>query len=425
MQTSKKQVMLCTIGTIFEWYDFSLFACLTPILSQIFFQHSNHVAALMATFAIFASGYVMRPLGAVFFGHLGDKLGRKYTLLITIFTMTIATTAIGLIPTGYTMSTVLLVVFRLLQGFSTSGEYPGGLVLLAEQANPRKKALISSFGIFGTGVGGFIGALFYLILLNSLGMQAMMEWGWRIPFLLGAPLGIIGYYLRKHIFESPEFANLQKNRLTIKSPMRELFTRYSKTLLATLSVSILTNTFIYINLIYLGNYLLSQHKINAMQAMYLNLGVTFVYSVAIVLFGFLSDYVNKKNVLLSACVLTVFLAYPLFDLVMYGSTPAQFFAQFVISFLVGMMLGAYASILPEQYPTEIRYSGLSITLNFSASFFGGSAPFVCGWLLQTTGSPMSTAFYIIVISILAVVGAVTLKSFTPQQIQPVVSLENS
>jgi MHS family proline/betaine transporter-like MFS transporter len=409
MASLKKQITLCTLGTIFEWYDFSLFACLTPILSQIFFQNSNHVAALMATFAIFASGYVMRPLGAIFFGHLGDKLGRKYTLLITIFSMTIATTAIGLIPTGATFSTVLLVFFRLLQGFSTSGEYPGGLAILSEQTHAKRKSFISSLGVFGTGLGSFAGALFYVFLLHTLGEEQMRQWGWRIPFLLGAPLGIVGYYLRKHIYESPEFAELKNNNLTIESPIIELFRNHFKTLIATISVSILTNTFIYINFIYLGNYLLSIHKINAMQAMYLNLVVTFTYTMSILIFGFFSDFINKKRILMSACFLIVIFSYPLFSMVMYGTLSSQFFAQLMISLLIGMALGPFASILPEQFPTAIRYSGLSITLNFAASFFGGSAPILCGWLTHETGTPMYSALYIAIIAFLAFCGAFKLK----------------
>lgn len=171
----RKQITLCTIGTIFEWYEFSLFACLAPILSQIFFQQNN-TTALMATFTIFASGYLMRPLGAIFFGQLGDRLGRKYTLVITIFAMTFATTAIGLIPTGSTLATALLVIFRLIQGFATSGEYPGGLTLLAEQ-NASKKSFIASFAIFGTGAGCFSGALMYFILLKIVGQETMLAWG--------------------------------------------------------------------------------------------------------------------------------------------------------------------------------------------------------------------------------------------------------
>ena len=157
MRFLTKQVCLCTIGTMLEWYDFSLFASLAPIISEIFFPRSNQFAAMMLIFVVFASGFIMRPIGAIFFGHLGDKIGRKSTLLITISIMTIATVGIGLIPTITILSTALLVICRLAQGFAASGEYPGGIVLLAEQQNQSHKTFISSFGIFAAVIGIFFG----------------------------------------------------------------------------------------------------------------------------------------------------------------------------------------------------------------------------------------------------------------------------
>jgi len=400
----KKQVTLCALGTIFEWYDFSLFACLTPILSQIFFHHTDYFADMMAIFAIFGSGYIMRPLGAIFFGHLGDQLGRKYSLLITIFTMTIATTAIGLIPTSWQFATVFLVICRLIQGFASSGEYPGVLTLLSEQTGAKRKAFIISTGVSATGIGSFIGALTYVLLITCLGDESMQKWGWRIPFLLGMPLGIVGYFLRKHIFESTEFSTLKEKNLTSRAPLLDLFRYQRKNLLAVMSISILMNTIIYINFIYFGNYALSIHKINPQQVIYLTLMFTFIFSCSILLFGFLADYVNKQRLLLCGYLLVMLSAYPLFKIILTGSVLQQFLGQAVLAFLLGIVLGPYSSILPEQFPTRVRYSGLSITLNFAASFFGGSAPIVCNWLTQIGGTPLMPAFYILFLGIFSLYG---------------------
>jgi len=412
MSSIKKQVTLCTIGTVLEWYDFCLFSCLAPILSQIFFRQNNHFTALMYTFAIFASGYLMRPLGAVFFGYLGDKLARKSTLLLTIFTMTIATTMIGLIPTGASYSTVILVICRLIQGFSTSGEYPGGLTLLAEQNYQKRKTFIASFSIFGTGLGVFAGASIYFLLLQLLGNDKMQDWGWRIPFLLGGPLGILGYLLRKNIFESAEFHRLKQQGLISKNPISNLFKWEWRSLIAMLSISILTNALIYLNFMYCGNYLLSINKLNTNQVVYLNLLVTFVYSVSILFFGFLSDLINKRMILFSGCFLVAVLMYPLFWVILYGNVFEQFGAQIIISLLLGMILGPFSAILPEQFPAAVRYSGLSVTLNFAAAFFESSTPLVCGWLTHSTNNTLSPAWYICVLAFLSIGGAIfAIKSY--------------
>lgn len=405
MTPLKKQVTLCALGTIFEWYDFALFACLAPIFSQIFFQHTSQFAGLMGTFAVFASGYVMRPIGAIVFGKLGDQFGRKYSLLITIFTMTVATTAIGFIPTGSEFATLFLVICRLAQGFACSGEYPGVLTLLAEQNNVRHKAFIASTGVFATGIGGVMGALVYIILMNSLASEQMLAWGWRIPFLLGAPLGIVGYYLRKYILESKEFIQLKEKKLLAQSPLLDVLRFEYKNLLAVLSISILTNAIIYINYVYLGNYAFSIHKINASQVMYLALMVTFLYSFSILFCGFLADYCNKKIMLVCGCVLLAVFVYPLFNLIMYGSVLQQFVGQALLVCLLGIVMGPFASVLPEQFPARVRYSGLSLTLNFAASFFGGSAPMVCGWLTKVSGTPLAPAFYIMTLAVFAFFGA--------------------
>lgn len=405
MSTIKKQVMLCTVGTVLEWYDFCLFSCLAPILSQIFFQRSNPFIAMMSTFAIFASGFLMRPLGAIFFGHLGDKLGRKATLLITIFSMTIATTLIGLIPTGTLFATVMLVICRLIQGFSTSGEYPGGLTLLAEQNNSKRKTFIASFSVFGTGMGIFAGALVYFILLKLLGNEKMTSWGWRIPFLLGGPLGLLGYFLRKNIYESVEFKKLQMHALIDRHPILTVFKCEWKSLLAMLSVSILTNALVYVNFMYCGNYLLSVNKLTTDQVVYVNLVIMLVYSVSILVFGGLSDLINKRKFMLCACLLTAISIYPLFQFIMVGSMLQQLLAQVGLSILLGMILGPFSAILPEQFPATVRYSGVSITLNFAAAFFGSSAPIICGWLIHTTQNALSPALYISILAIFSMGGA--------------------
>ncbi len=401
MSSVRKQVILCTVGTLFEWYEFTVFALLTPIISILFFPSSNHFAAMMSTFAIFASGFIMRPIGALFFGHIGDTIGRKSTLLMTVFLMTGATVAIGLIPVGTFLSTTALVICRLIQGFSTSGEYPGGLTLLAEQPDYKHKGLITSFGISGTGAGCFMGALICAIILKCVGYENMLHGGWRIPFLLAAPLGILSFMLRKTIFESNEFKKIEQQGSIARAPILQLFRHHWKNLGLMLCISILANALMYINLLYLGNYSLGTHKLNTTDTTNIYMLVTFIYSISILFFGFLSDFIDKQFLLLTACILILCSTYPLFELALSNSVSMQFLAQGILSLILGMLLGAFSSILAESFPTAVRYTGLSVTLNIAASIFGGTAPIICGWLTHYAGTPIACAYYVILLAIIA------------------------
>lgn len=261
MKLLTKQVALCAFGTLLEWYDFSLFAALTPIISEIFFPHNSHLTAMMMTFVVFASGFIMRPIGALFFGHLGDKIGRKSTLLITILIMTASTSAIGLIPVDFYLSTWLLVIFRLIQGFAASGEYPGGITLLAEQPGISKKGFIASCGIFAAPAGIFMGTLVCVISSSLIDHEHMLHWGWRLPFLLGAPLGLIGFLIRKTLLESEAFELARKEKILTAIPALKLIQSYRREFIMLCCLYILSNVSFYINFISLSNYSIKQHYI--------------------------------------------------------------------------------------------------------------------------------------------------------------------
>ena len=401
MNTLKKQVLLCTVGSILEWYEFLVFALLTPIISTLFFPNTNHFAAMMSTFAIFASGYIMRPLGAIFFGHLGDTIGRKYTLMLTLFLMTGSTFAMGCIPIQHAFSAIILLICRLVQGFSASGEYPAVLTLLAEQAPEKRKGLVTSTAPFGTGIGCALGALLCALLFHILGHAGMLHGGWRIPFLLAIPLGILSYILREKITESTEFKKLRLEQKHSKSPVKELFKKHQKTIWIMLPISILANVIIYVNFLFVNNYLIAQHKITTIQSSYLYLWTILMYSVSILFFGFLSDYFNKKYCLIVAFITTAIFAYPLCHIIFNASFIKQFIAQGALSVLAGMVLGPFVAVLSNGFPTAVRYSALSIVLNFAGSIFGSTAPIICGWLAAYIGAVNASAGYLIFLSLIA------------------------
>lgn len=410
--TVRKQVTLCTMGTVFEWYEFTVFASLTPIISSLFFPGGSRFNAMMATLAVFASGYAMRPLGAIFFGHIGDTRGRKTALLMTLGIMTVATTLIGLIPVGTVFSTVALVICRLMQGFATSGEYPGGLVLLVEQPGQRHKAFIASFGIASTGLGCFLGALAYALLSSLLTESAILAWGWRILFLLAGPIGMFGYFVRTAFLESPAFQQTRESGTSRlhRLPLIPLLQRHYRNLLALLCVTSLTNALVYVNLVYLGNHAVEVGRLTLDSVRYLFLLVTFVYVVAIFISGYLSDFLSRNRMILAGCVLVMVTVLPVFRLLETGGTASFFFAAGWLSAVLGMIVGPYASVLPESFPIAVRYSGISLVLNVAGALFGATAPLVSAYLTESTGSPLAPAWYIGALALLALTGMFFLDS---------------
>lgn len=412
MRVEIKQVVLCTLGTMFEWYDFSLFASLTPLLSEIFFPNSNPVASLMSTLMIFAGGFIMRPVGAIFFGHFGDRIGRKSTLLITILIMTIATTGMGLIPVGVTLSTLLLVICRLAQGFAASGEYPGGIVLLSEQLGFRRKAFISSFGRFAAVIGIFLGTFVCTIVTKAVGHENMIQYEWRIPFLLGAPIGLIVFLIRTSLLESVEFQIVKQASQLSRIPIIVILRKHYKEFAIVFCFYILSNVSFHVNFIYFSSYFLSHNKIDLTSSMYLNSLTTLIYAISILFFGFLSDQFSKTSIMITACVLMIILVYPLFVVILNGSFYAQITAQVFLAILIGMYGGPLPALAADYFPTQVRYTGIATSLNFSAAIFGGTAPLICTWLAKITHNPISPSYYVMLaalLSLLATMPAILMK----------------
>jgi MHS family proline/betaine transporter-like MFS transporter len=400
----KKQILFCVIGTILEWYDFSLFASLAAIISSLFFPHKSQLAAMIWTFSIFASGFIMRPIGAIFFGHLGDKIGRKSSLLITVILMAFSTTAIGFIPVDIGILTVvLLMLLRLLQGFAASGEYPGGLVLLYELANPKHKGLITSLGAFSSVFGIFLGTLVCTITSKCLSSTDLLNWGWRIPFIIGLPLGLIGYALRKYLFESSVFEQVKKQGMVVRLPFVELIKYHWKNFITLTVMYILSNVAFYMSFVYLSTYTVNTHRISIANSFYLNALSTLIYAAFILIAGYLSDHINRKYMMRSVCLLMLIFAIPFFWFVINGSAWQQVVCQALLSLLIGMLVGTLAIFAVELFPANIRYTGVATALNIGASFFGGTAPLVCTWLAKLTGAPNSAAYYLMGIALLALI----------------------
>ncbi|MGJ8513820.1 Proline/betaine transporter [Carnimonas sp. R-84981] len=395
----KRAVGAASLGNAMEWFDFGIYSYLAVTLGKVFFPDSSSSAQLLATFAAFAVAFIMRPLGGLFFGPLGDHVGRQRVLAATMILMAISTFCIGLIPSYATIgvwSPVLLLVARMVQGFSTGGEYGGAATFIAEYSPDRKRGLMGSWLEFGT-LGGFVLAAvivtsFTLVLTD----EQMLAWGWRIPFFIAGPLGIIGLYLRMRLEDTPAFKHHQQQHANepLRREFKSMISGSWKAGIICIGLVFALNVSDYIILSYLPSYLSAELGYNANQSLVLILIVMLIMMAVQPLVGTLSDRVGRRPIILVGCSGFVIAAVPCFMLIQMNNMAATFAGILVLGLLLNCFLGTMPSALPALFPTRIRYGALAICYNISTSLFGGTAPLLTTWLTQTTHNLYMPAFYL-------------------------------
>lgn len=407
--TLRRAVAAGALGNGMEWFDFGIYAYLAATLGTVFFPSENPTASLLASFATFAVAFVVRPFGGFFFGPLGDKLGRQRILATTILLMAGSTFAIGLLP-GYAsvgiLAPILLVLCRMLQGFSTGGEYGGACTFIAEYAPDDRRGFYGSWLEFAT-LGGFVlGAGMVTVLTIALPDDAMTSWGWRVPFLIAGPLGIVGLYLRLKLEDTPNFRALESAEEVARSPLRETLTEW-RAILRLIGIVVLINVADYIILSYMPSYLTETLDVGDTNALLVIVFTMVVMMAVITLVGSLTDRIGRKPVMLAGCVGFILLTYPAFMLLSLGSIFGTIAGLLILGLLLVLILGTIGSMLPALFPTNVRYGALAIGYNISTSAFGGTAPFVATYLISVTGDNFVPAYYLIIAALVAFVPIVT------------------
>ncbi|NAZ16979.1 MFS transporter [Glutamicibacter soli] len=406
--TRRKVVAASFIGNFVEWFDYAAYGYLAVTISVVFFPESAPETALLLTFALFAISFLVRPLGGFVWGHIGDKIGRREALSWSILLMSGATFCIALLP-GYATiglaAPLLLLLLRLVQGFSASGEYAGASAFLVEYAPANKRGLYAAVVPASTATGLLLGSLMAALLTGLLTAEDMQSWGWRIPFLLAAPMGLIGRYIRTKLEDSPVFRELSQEDEVIKAPVKSLFRDHWRRLLLAAGAVLLNAVGFYVILSYMPTYLSQELGLDA-TASYVATTVALVtYIGFIFLTGMLSDRFGRKRVLISASIAFVIATVPAFMLLNTGN----FLVIVLVQILLGAMLtlndGTLPSYLAEMFPTKVRYSGFAVSFNLSNALFGGTAPFVATLLIATSGNLLAPGWYLMgaaVISLIAV-----------------------
>lgn len=408
----RKAVSAAALGNALEWFDFGVYGYLAVTIGTVFFPSESVTQSLMYAFAAFAAAFLVRPLGGLFFGPLGDRIGRNKVLATTILLMSGATFAIGLLPTYAQVgiwAPIGLIFFRLIQGFSTGGEYGGAATFIVEYAPDHKRGFLASWLEFGTLGGYAASAILIAILTYSLSSEAMNSWGWRIPFLCAGPLGIIGLYLRLKLEDSPVFEELEEEGKLSRAPLVEAFSKYWRLMLLCIGLVIILNVAYYTVLKYFPSYLTTRLGIGEFESLVLSLCILFGMMALVTFVGRLSDKVGRKPVLLAACIGFVVLALPAFYLMSLDSMTFTFLGLAVLGFLVVLLGGAMPSALPAIFPTQVRYSGFAIAYNVSTSLFGGTAPLVITWLIAQTQNNYIPAYYLMAAAAIAIVPVLLMK----------------
>ena len=416
----RKAITAAALGNAMEWFDFGVYGFVAYVLGKVFFPTASPSVQMIAALATFSVPFLIRPLGGLFFGVLGDKYGRQKVLAATIVIMSLSTFAIGLIPSYATIgiwAPILLLLAKMAQGFSVGGEYTGASIFVAEYAPDRKRGFLGSWLDFGSIAGFVLGAGVVVLISTLLGEEQFLEWGWRVPFFLALPLGMIGLYLRHALEETPAFQQHvekleQGDREGLargpRVSFKEVATKHWRSLMTCIGVVAVTNVTYYMLLTYMPSYL--SHNLHYSE----NHGVLIIIAIMVgmlfvqPLIGFVSDKIGRRPFIICGSVGLFFLAVPAFYLINSGKLGLIFAGLLMLAVLLNFFIGVMASTLPAMFPTHIRYSALASAFNVSV-LIAGLTPTAVAWLVESTNNLYMPAYYLMVIAIVGLVTGVTMK----------------
>ena len=409
----KRALIAGSVGNFIEWYEFAVYGFLATLIAENFFrlQGESALTGILLTYASFAIAFFFRPLGAVLFGRMGDRIGRKPTLIFVLIMMTLATAAIGLVPTYAqlgVLAPLIVTGLRILQGLFAGGEYGGAVSLMTECAPPGRRGLYGAWQSFTVALGLLAGAAIVALLSRLLTPEEMQSWGWRIPFFVALPLGGIALWLRAGMEETPAFIRQQAQpREKVTASLSDTL----KTILLGICRLMVWSAAGYTWLVIMPTYLQASLHTGFNEALLIAVISNLGFAVTIIPAGMLSDRIGRRTVMVSAAILLLVLSLPLLNLLQAENTATGLkgLVVFIAGGVVGLLAGPGPAMLSEMFPTRVRYTGLGLAYSLSNALFSGCAGLIITGLIKETGNPDIPAWYVMATALVSIVALMTLN----------------
>jgi MFS family permease len=396
--SGRRVIVVSTIGNALEWFDFMVYSFFAVIISKLYFPAASPTVSMLATWGTFGVGFITRPLGGIVLGAIADRAGRKSALTLTIMLMAIGIAMIAFAPTYQAIgigAPILMMLGRLMQGFSTGGEVGCATALLVEYAPPNRRGYFGSFQMVAQATAMLGGSLFGAVLTRSLSPEHLMSWGWRIPFIAGLLIVPIGLQLRRKLDESPVFVEKSRERQLSDSPIRDAATRHWLPVAAGLGLTVFATVGTYMFLLYMPTHATHTLHLPLSDSLISSSISSICYLVLCPLTGALSDRIGRKKMMVAALVLTIVVAYPIFAfLTAHPSLLVLIISQGLLTALFSIYQGCYPAFMSELLPSSIRSTGIAVSYNVGVMIFGGFAPAIVQWLTMTTNDPLSICYYV-------------------------------
>ncbi len=413
VRASRRALVAGSLGNLVEWYEYALYGYMAPVIAVLFFPTGDGATGLLATFSLFALAFFLRPVGAAIFGRFADRRGRRPLLVLIITLMSGATALIGVLPTYAVIGVwapLLLTVLRVVQGLAAGGEFGGAVSLMVEYAPPGRRGLYGSWSFFTTVIGFVCGAGMATVLIAVLSEEALVSWGWRVGFLLAAPMGMIALYLRMRVDETPSFRAVAaaESSGTIDDPTAGE-PGLLRQVLMTVGIVVVYSCTGYTFMVLMPTYLSKTLGMSLEQSYLLTLINGAVAGIVVPFAGAWSDRAGRRPVMLVGTIGTLVLSYPLF-LMLRGGFGAALAALVVAGVLIGLVGGPLPALLAERFSTRTRVTGVSLVYALSVALFGGTAPFIITAAVSATGDSLAAAWYTIACSLITLVTLLVLRT---------------
>ena len=415
-----KAIIAASFGMALEWYDFFIYIYVAPVISALFFPSTNPIASLLAYYVSFAVGFLGRPVGGLLFGYLGDKIGRKYALIMTITITGLSVFFIGLLPTYAQigiLAPTLIFILRFLDGFALGGEWGGSFSLTSEYVNPKRRGLFSGILQATVSIATLLATGLILLITSLMGYKGYEDFGWRILFIIGLFIALVGLAIRLRVEETPVFRKLQGENKVEKNPISAAFKKYWKPIIYTgILVGIINGIFYYTNFSYAEAYATTIAKtfhISPASTTVLTSAIFVTAAIGLfvsILWGYLSDIIGRRLQIIIGGILAIVLAYPYFYLLLQGSAVAIYTAIFLGGTFIYYFAGAITpAFLVETFPPAVRYTGISFAYQVGVGLLGGFSPFILTLLVGATHDIFSPAYFIMAMGIIVLIIALFAK----------------